>query len=270
MPRVPSRRRTHRSIWPGRSLVALRTPDGRPEPFDGSSCDRDAVRVVSPTARPPDVLAPMICAHDLARSAYSQGARDQGRSVRPAPRHHGVGNCTHESVQESGRTGISRNRTASPASTTIGVSATTTTTTSSSLRRALGASFPRRRDASESTAADYWAERAESARPDEPSTALVCTKRRDDRVLQHPVTTADGRTSRPSDAPMGCQGAPDCWRTSDGPLGVEGELLSGHGFPVVARWGRWAGRSFEGQPVGVRQISGQAHRSRSQARGRCR
>jgi hypothetical protein len=33
--------------------------------------------VVSPTARPPDVLAPMICAHVLARSAYSQGARDR-------------------------------------------------------------------------------------------------------------------------------------------------------------------------------------------------
>jgi hypothetical protein len=49
MPRVRSRRRTHRSISPGRSLVALRTPDGRPEPFDGSSrCDRNAVRVLSP------------------------------------------------------------------------------------------------------------------------------------------------------------------------------------------------------------------------------
>jgi hypothetical protein len=49
----------------------------------------------------------------------------------------------------------------------------------------------------------------------------------------------------------------------------EGELLSGHAFPVM--WlGRRAGRSIEGQPVGVRQLSGQARRSRSQARGRCR
>jgi hypothetical protein len=58
-------------------------------------------------------------------------------------------------------------------------------------------------------------------------------------------------------------------QTSDGPLGVEGGLLSGHAFPVM-RLGRRAGRSFEGQPVGVRQLSGQARRSRSQARGRCR
>ena len=34
-----------------------------------------------PTARGPDVLAPMICAHVLARSAYSQSARDRRRSV---------------------------------------------------------------------------------------------------------------------------------------------------------------------------------------------
>jgi hypothetical protein len=37
-------------------------------------------------------------------------------------------------------------------------------------------------------------------------------------------------------------------QTSDGPLGVGGELLSGHAFPVT-RLGRRAGRSFEGQPV---------------------
>src|ERR671912_447598 len=37
-------------------------------------------------------------------------------------------------------------------------------------------------------------------------------------------------------------------QTSDGPLGVEGELLSGHAFPVMGL-GRRAGRSFEGQPV---------------------
>src|SRR5919106_2643520 len=36
-------------------------------------------------------------------------------------------------------------------------------------------------------------------------------------------------------------------QTSDGPLGVEGELLSGHALPVMRLGGR-AGRSFEGQP----------------------
>jgi hypothetical protein len=76
VPRVPSRRRTHRSILPGRSLVALRTPDGRPEPFPPPVTETP-FGVLSPTARPPDVLAPMICAHVLARSAYSQGARDR-------------------------------------------------------------------------------------------------------------------------------------------------------------------------------------------------
>ena len=54
-----------------------------------------------------------------------------------------------------------------------------------------------------------------------------------------------------------------CWQTSDGPLGVEGGLLSGHALPVT-RLERRAGRSIEGQPVGVRQLSGQARRSRSQ------
>jgi hypothetical protein len=58
-------------------------------------------------------------------------------------------------------------------------------------------------------------------------------------------------------------------QTSDGPLGVEGELLSGHAFAVMGL-GRRAGRSFEGQPVGVRQLSGQARRSGPQVRGRCR
>src|SRR5918995_6552353 len=58
------------------------------------------------------------------------------------------------------------------------------------------------------------------------------------------------------------------WQTSDGPLGVEGGLLLGQAFPVMVLERR-AGRSIEGQPVGVRQLSGQARRSRSQ-RGRCR
>jgi hypothetical protein len=62
MPRVPSRKRTDRSIWPGRSLVALTTPYGRREPFDGSSpCDTDAVRVLShrncPTSRADDLCS---------------------------------------------------------------------------------------------------------------------------------------------------------------------------------------------------------------------
>jgi hypothetical protein len=52
------------------------TPDGRPEPFPPPVTETP-FGVLSPAARPPDVLAPMICAHVLARSAYSQGARDR-------------------------------------------------------------------------------------------------------------------------------------------------------------------------------------------------
>ena len=37
----------------------------------------EAVVLIAPTARRPDVLVPMICAHVLARSAYSQSARDR-------------------------------------------------------------------------------------------------------------------------------------------------------------------------------------------------
>lgn len=53
---------------------------------------------------------------------------------------HGTGGCTHDSVQESGRTGISMSRMAKAARTTMGVNATTTTATSTSRRTTLAPS----------------------------------------------------------------------------------------------------------------------------------
>jgi hypothetical protein len=91
-------------------------------------------------------------------SPVSPTTRRGGGDPRPALHRcarQGVGSCTQESVQESGRTGISSNTMASPASTTTGVTAKMTTTTSTSHRKTLAAAWTCRGYPPEITAADY-------------------------------------------------------------------------------------------------------------------
>jgi hypothetical protein len=121
--------------------------------------------------RVPSTATPVTCRLGLT-SPVSPTTRRGGGDPLPALRHcarQGVGSCTQESVQESGRTGISSNRMASPASTTTGVRAKMTTTTSTSHRKTLAAAWTCRRYPAEITAADYGEGRAGWGRPDEPA-----------------------------------------------------------------------------------------------------